>query len=49
MNLTYLIKSLIIVAIISYDVLITKFYDFKNSVIKFIIIFLKSLFDIEND
>ena len=49
MNLTYLMKSFIIVVIISYNILIIDFYDFKNPVIKFIATFLNDVFNVENN
>ena len=49
MNLTYFVNSLIIVIIILYNIFIIEFYDFENFIMKFIIIFLKSFFEIENN
>ena len=49
MNLAYFVKLLIIITIISYDVLITKSCDSRNSIIKFIVIFLKGFFNIGSD
>ena len=49
MNLIYLIKSFIIVIIISYNVFIIEFYDFENLVIKFIAIFLNDVFNAKNN
>ena len=49
MNLIYFVNSSIIIIIMSYNVFITRFYDFENFIIKFIIIFLKDFLEIENN
>ena len=49
MNLMYFVNSLIIIIIMSYDIFVTRSCDFENLVIKFITIFLKDFFEIEND
>ena len=49
MNLTYFVNLLIIIVIILYNVFITKSYNFENFIMKFIAIFLKDFFEIEND
>ena len=45
----YFVKLSIIVVIMSYNVFIIEFCDFENFVMKFIVIFLKSFFDIGSD